>query len=344
MRSPVLAFLLRGCVLVPLLLLSRCERADAPRSSPAAPVPVRVGTAELRPRAVVTEVVGTVRASRRATLAPLLDGTVAEVRVGLGSRVRAGQVLVQLRAGEVGARLQEARAVAEQAERDRARAVLLRHDGAISVAQLEAALAQASVAHAKEAEARSIAERTLVRAPFDGVITAKLASAGDTALPGKPLLVVEAPSGLRLEAQVPERSGADLVVGSRVPVRLEGVDRDLDGEVAEIQPSSDDVTRTRLFKIDLPETPGVAPGRFGRVLVPGERSMAVVASSGALRRRGQLETVFVVEAGLARLRLVRSGRPGDGEVEVSSGLSGGETLVIAPPPELVDGARLEVVR
>ena len=324
-----------------LLLLCGCAAQSSPGPGPGpAPRRVRVAEAQRSSRSVVTEVVGTLRAARSATIAPLLGGTIAEIRVGLGSSVRAGDVLVRLAAREVEARLAQSQAVTAQAERDRTRATFLREQGAIPAAQLEATLSQWSVARARQAEASSVAERMVLRAPFAGVITAKVASVGDTALPGQPLLVLETPTALRFEAQVPERAGEDLTLGDRLAIRLDGMDRELEGRISEIQPASDDATRTRLFKIALPDIPGLRSGRFGRLLVGGGQSLAVTVPSEAVIRRGQLETVFVVESAVARLRLVRSGREADGRVEISSGLSGGEAVALAA--ELVDGQRVEV--
>jgi RND family efflux transporter MFP subunit len=289
---------------------------------------------------VVTEVVGTVRATRSATIAPLISGTVSEVRVGLGSSVRAGEVLVRLSAREVEARLEQSRAVAEQASRDRARATSLREQGVISVAQYESALAQWSVARARDSEASSIAERLVLRAAFAGVITSKTTSVGDTVLPGQPLLVLEARSALRLEAQVPETLGESLTVGDPLPVRVEGLAGDLEGRLGEIQPASDALSRTRLFKIDLPDAPGLRSGQFGRARLAGGQSLIVTVPSGAITHHGQLESVFVVESGVARVRLVRSGRERAGWVEISSGLAGGETVAMAGVG-LVDGERVE---
>jgi len=275
---------------------------------------------------------------KSATIAPLISGTVAEIRVGLGSSVRAGEVLVKLSAREVDARLEQTRAVSAQAARDRARATSLVGQGAISVADYEAAMSQWSVALARQAEASSIAERRVLRAPFAGVITSKFASIGDTALPGQPLLVLEARSALRLEAQVPETAAERLALGDVVPVRIEGLE--LEGRLAEVQPASDATTRTRLFKIDLPDTAGLRSGQFGRALLAGSESRTVTVPLEAVVRHGQLESVFVVDSGVARLRLVRSGREWKGRVEISSGLSGGEKIALATTG-LVDGARVE---
>jgi membrane fusion protein, multidrug efflux system len=335
----------RRGLLVPVALLCGCAGEPARPPAPSAPPRgVRVATAERTRRAVTTEVVGTVRAVRSATIAPLISGTVAEIRVGLGSSVRAGDVLVRLSAREIDARLEQTRAVAALAKRERDRATVLRDQGAISIAQYDAAMSQWGVAQAGQAEASTIADRRLLRAPFAGVVTAKLANAGDTAMPGQPLLVLEAPEPLRFEARVPEAAVGQLTVGQALPVRLDGLDQDLEGHVAEIQPGSDDATRTRLAKIDLPQTAGMRSGRFGRVRVATGTSVAVTVPAEAVVRHGQLEAVFVVGAGTARLRLVRTGRGEDGRLEIASGLSGDEKVVLAGPADLADGQKVEVVR
>jgi multidrug efflux pump subunit AcrA (membrane-fusion protein) len=120
---------------VPLALLSvACGSPAAPAPTPPATSltevrVVPVVRAERSLRATQTEVVGSVRAVREATIAPLLSGTVAEVRVGVGTSVRAGDVLVRLSAREVEARVEQARARSALANRERERSVALREYG-----------------------------------------------------------------------------------------------------------------------------------------------------------------------------------------------------------------------
>ncbi|HEY3497722.1 MAG TPA: efflux RND transporter periplasmic adaptor subunit [Polyangiaceae bacterium] len=335
---PTLAFLTTCLV----SLLWGCLEQPAPQRPDGSRREVVVGEASRSSRPIVTEVVGTVRAVRSATIAPLISGTVAEVRVGLGSAVRAGDVLVRLSAEEVHARLEQARAASALAQREHERAESLRSKEVISSAEYDAAVSHFSIARARQAEASTVAGRAVLRAPFAGVITAKLANAGDTAMPGQPLLILEAPGALRLEARVPEAGSEGLQVGQTVPVRLEGLDHDVRGTVAELQPASDDATRTRLAKVDLSESSGLRAGRIGRLLLATGSSLAVSVPSGAVVRHGQLEGVFVVEAGTARLRLVRSGRMHEGRLDIASGLSGNERVVIDGAAELVDGERVQV--
>lgn len=341
MKRRLAPFPVRRCLAL-LAALSACASEPRPPtalSSP--PIGVQVAKADRSPQPVLTEVVGTVRSVHDAAIAPLVSGTVTEVRVRLGSLVRAGEVLVKLSAQELDARREQARAVSALARQDRDRATTLKEHDAITVAQYEAALTQWSVAHAQEAEASTVADRTVLRAPFAGVITAKLVNVGETALPGRPLLVLESRAANRFEARVPETASDELAVGRHLPVRIEGLGRELQGRIAEIDPSSDDATRARLVKIDLPETPGLRSGQFGRALLATRRAVTVTVPSDAVVRHGQLESVFVVASGTAHLRLVRCGRELDGRTQISSGLSGGETVAVAGAAELVDGQRVQ---
>ena len=77
-----------------------------------------------------------------------------------------------------------------------------------------------------------MADRTVLRAPFAGGVTAKLPNVGDTAMPGQTLRTVEAPGTLRFEARVPDTRRDELTVGTALPVRLDGPDRDIDGRIA----------------------------------------------------------------------------------------------------------------
>jgi RND family efflux transporter MFP subunit len=328
-----------------LVQLWGCAGETLPDTPPSPPAKaVRVVVADRSALPVLTEVVGTVRSAHEATMAPLVGGTVAEVHIGLGSSVRAGEVLMRISAREVDERLEQARAVLALAARERDRAVALNGQGTIAAAQYEAAVSQWSVARAQEAEASAIAERALLRAPFAGLITAKLVNVGETVLPGRALLTLESRAARRFEAQIPEAASRELAVGLALEVRIEGQARPIEGRVIEIQPASDDATRARLVKLELPETPGLRSGQFGRVFLPTGVAATVTVPASAVVRLGQLEAVFVVESGAARLRLVRCGREADDRVQISSGLSGGERVVVAEAADLVDGQAVEAAR
>jgi RND family efflux transporter MFP subunit len=252
-------------------------------------------------------------------------------------------VLVRISAREIDARLAQAQAVYAQAKLERDRSVALRAGEAISQAQADASLSQFLVAEAARAEAQTLAGHTVIRAPFAGVVTAKLVEVGDVAMPGRPLLVVEAPELLRFEAMVPEAAAQVLGRGDELAVSIDGTGATVGGTIAEISPSADPASRTVLIKLDLPRGTNARPGMFGRIARPANDRSAVAVPPAALVRRGQLDEVFVVEDGTAHVRLVRIGREQEGFVELLAGVRKGESVAIADAAHLVDGQKVEAL-
>jgi RND family efflux transporter MFP subunit len=206
-------------------------------------------------------------------------------------------------------------------------------------AQLDPRLARA------EQELRSatiMRDYAKIAAPFAGIVTAKSVEPGNLATPGAPLLTIEQDGVYRLEASVDESRLPSALAGATVEVALEGVERKLNARVSEVVPAVDAASRSSIVKIDLPAIPQLRSGMFGRAFFPLGRRTVVVAPRAALVERGQLQSVFVVEDGTARTRLITTGQRAKDAMEVLSGLNAGEKVVTPIPAGLQDGARLEV--
>lgn len=283
------------------------------------------------------EVVGTVRARLRSVIEAKVSGRIEQLPVAAGQRVKTGDLLVQLDAREVQARLDQAVALREQADGDLKRFTSLLKQEAVTRAEFDAVQARHRVAQAAVTEAETMLAYTRVVAPFDGVITRKWTDVGDVAAPGKPLVEMDDPTRLRIEANVPESLIEKLQPGARFPVRIAASGQPLEGVVAEIAPSADPNSRTFLVKLDLPAEASLRAGQFGRVLVPVLEVSALRVPTSAVLSRGQLELVFVVTEGKARLRLVKTGKQLGREVELVSGVSAGETVVVEGATGLADG-------
>lgn len=287
------------------------------------------------------EVVGTVRAKLHAAVEAKVSGRIEALLVAPGQLVKQGETIASLDSREVKARLDSAQAVRDQATRDLERISKLVKDGASTTSELDAVQARQRVATAAVAEAETMLGHARVVAPFDGVITSKLADVGDLATPGRPLVEIEDPARLRFEADVPEALLDRLQLGVKLPVRVSSLKESVEGVVSEIAPVAEAVSRTYLVKLDLPVVPGLRAGQFGRVAVPtGEADVPHVPVSSVIQR-GQLEYVYVAEAGKAHLRLIRTGKRFGDDVEVVSGLNAGEK-VVADPSQVQDGQPLEV--
>jgi RND family efflux transporter MFP subunit len=187
-----------------------------------------------------------------------------------------------------------------------------------------------------------VRDYTRISAPFSGVVTAKSVEPGDLAAPGAPLLTIEREGAYRLEASVDESRLPFVKAGQTVDIALESLDRRLTAHVSEIVPAVDAASRTYIVKIDLPAMPNLRSGMFGRAMFPlGTRKVSTIPPP-AMVEHGQLQSVFVIEDGCARTRLVTTGERRQSAVEVLSGLSEGEKLVSPVPAGLTDGARVEV--
>jgi RND family efflux transporter MFP subunit len=184
-------------------------------------------------------------------------------------------------------------------------------------------------------------EYARLAAPFAGVVITRTVEPGNLATPGSPLLTLEQDGLYRLEASVDESKLASVRVGQAVEAVLEA-DRTLSARVSEIVPSVDAASRSYIVKLDLPAAPRLRTGMFGRAIFPLGMQQVVAVPLAALMERGQLQSVFVVEDGVAHTRLVTTGRRNNDAVEVLSGLNAGEKVVLPVPVGLQDGARVEV--
>lgn len=322
--------------LLPVLLLAACGGHDA-KHIPAPELPnlaVKVQLAKLEPHVSVEEVVGTVRSKQRAVVEAKVSGRVLEYTATPGAMVKAGDLLARLDVQEIQAKVDQARAMLDQAKRDFDRQKQLIASNATTRQEFDAADARVKIGTGAVSEAETMLSYAKVTAPFDGVVTRKLAEVGDLAMPGKPLLEIEAPTSLRFEADLPEAILDRVKLGEKMPVRLAKV---IEGTVSEISPVADPVSRTFRVKLDLPPSEGLRTGQFGRVSVPVAEVKLLLVSQSAVLKRGQMELVFVAKDGKAALRLVKSGKGLEDRVEVLSGLEEGEQVIVSETAKLTDG-------
>lgn len=346
------------------------------------PVTVTTATAHEASLPIIYRASGTVRGRTTVTVTSKTAGYVRAVHVAAGDHVTAGQELVDLEANDVRAGVSRARAeldhageskaeaasgveaarvAAKLAETSLARVRKLFEGGAVTRQELDEAesKAQGAAAQLQMAEARlraassgigvsqaALAETlaTLdyarVVAPFAGRVVERRVDPGTFAAPGVALLVLDDEATLRVETAVEESRGAELKLGDPVTVEVNGATPA--GTIGELSPAVDIASRTFVVKIDLRDPSALRPGTFARVGFRVGTQPRLVVPSAAITTIGALERVFVVDQGVAHLRMITAGESQEGQTEVLSGLSAAETVVAAPPHELRDGSRVEV--
>jgi RND family efflux transporter MFP subunit len=325
-----------------ILLLAGCQKGQPVASVTVPAASVRVRSIEPKPHVAFENVVGTVRPKLQSVIEAKVSGQIEKMLVVPGQQVKAGDLLVQLRVREIQAKLDETLATQRQTETDLKRYSILLEQRVVSQQDFDAVQTRARIAKAAAIEAETNLAYATITAPFEGIITRKLADVGDLASPGKPLVELEEAKSLRLEADVPEAIVGSVEMGAKFEVRIESQPNEIEAVVSEIAPAGDPKSRTFVVKLDLPASAGLRAGQFGRVAIPVGETQVLRTPESAVIQRGQMELVFVVADQHAHLRLVKTGKHFGDEVELVSGVDPGEQVVIEGNKNLVDGQPVDI--
>ena len=205
-------------------------------------------------------------------------------------------------------------------------------------------LARIDQAKADVSGARIYAGYAHLVSPINGAVVSKQGDVGSMATPGAPLITIENDSSYQLEVAVEESQLSNIHLQDQARVEIEALgNKELTCSVVEIVPAADPNSRSFTVKLALPNMPGVQlrSGLYGRARFISGQRQALAIPQKAITQWGQLTGVFVVDqSGVARLRLVRTGKSFGEKIEVLSGLGDGEQIVVDVPPALQDGSRV----
>lgn len=328
-----------------VLLFSQGTQATASETQPDKKLAVAtVRTQEVIEQEVpsLVEVVGTLQATQRAAIAAKVTGVITDIPVLLGSKVNQGDLLVTISAEEISAQVNQAEAQLAQAKRNLDREKKLLKKKASTSETVRSMQEMYALAQAGYREAKTMLGYATITAPFSGVVTRKNGNAGDLATPGTPLLLLENNEHLQVVTAVPETLVLHIKSGDTLAVSIPAAELQTKGTVAEIAPSADPSSRTAPVKINLEPNNKLRTGQFARVILPGTSTSSIFVPQAAVLSRGQMEKVFVAAEGKAHLRLVRTGFHRDGMIEVLSGLTPGEQVIIENNQLLVNGQPLQI--
>jgi RND family efflux transporter MFP subunit len=287
---------------------------------------------------------GTVKSRTVANIAPKMTARIIEIKVKAGDKVKKGDIIARLDERDIKAQEQaalaalagaHAQANRAQADEQRTRSLYskeaaTRENFDAVVARANEVLAGVSQAASTVTEIRSHLADTLLLAPFDGTVVKRLKEPGDMGLPGVPLVTLQTPQGLRLEADVPSTCAGRYRIGMDVTVRIDTLGLSTRAQIDEISPEVDPQTRTQLIKITLPAIEGLQPGYFGWLEQACGRHEALLIPISAVQHIGQLEVVKVLSEGRQLMRHIRTGKIFGELIEVISGLHAGETVITHP--------------
>ncbi|MBV8034306.1 efflux RND transporter periplasmic adaptor subunit [Roseateles sp.] len=363
--TPILTALTLALTLTACSKGGKPDEAKAAAAKTAAPLLLapedlrRVGQSGLIGAPVIT---GAIQPARRADLRAEVAAVVLQVAKDNGERVRAGDLIIRLDPTAIRDSLtsaEEALRAAqqsfEQTERVLARQRTLNQQGMISMQGLEdaevrrnAAQSELAAARARAVTARQQVSRTEVRAPFDGVVSERKTSVGDTVQIGRELVKVIDPASMRFEGQVSADRLGELRLGQPVAFRINGFGgAEFRGKLARIDAAANATTRQVELIAEFNErdkAPQVA-GLYAEGRVESADRRVLVLAEGSVQRQGDNAFVWKVASNqLKKVAVTVGGRDERrGEVVIASGLALGDEVLRAPAGNLVDGAPVQRV-
>jgi RND family efflux transporter MFP subunit len=295
--------------------------------------PLATATVELREIELTYPAEAVVEAVKQAVIAAQVPGRVVEVRADAGDAVKQGQLLMRIDAREAAEGYAASQATLANAKANYERTKNLHAQKFISKAALDKAEADYRAAQAGAGAAGAAASHASIVSPLTGFVAQRHTEAGELATPGRPLITVYDPKGLRVTSSIPQYKLAAVRATLQAKIEFPETGKWVDAAKVEVLPAADPRTHTVTARVYLPDNlPGIIPGMFARTHFVTGKAKKLLVPAAAVLRRGEVTAVYVIdEKNAARLRQVRLSEPlAGGFHEVLAGVSAGEKVALDP--------------
>jgi RND family efflux transporter MFP subunit len=301
---------------------------------------------------------GVVKPHLETDIAAQVTAPITVITKREGNSVHRGEILVRLHSPALEASVEQANATLLSAERQqtaattqsklatdtlarylqlRARHSVTPHEldqmeaqSAAAQADQQTAVAQVAAVRASLAVQRANAADAILCAPFDGVVTQRFADPGTLAVPGMPILHIQAAGQEEVDFSIPEEILHTLHLGSRVPVVLASAASPIEASVTNLSPAGNAASHSFLVKATLPESNSLHVGSVVSVLLPATKSYSsITVPTTALIEQGGLDAVLALNGeNRAEVRYITVGRNTGNTVEVLNGLQAGNRILL----------------
>ncbi len=330
-------------------LLPTSGQAGAPPAAPGpdrnAALPVFTHTVKVQPLTERITATGTLRADESVDLVSELSGKVVAIEFEEGTRVQRGAVLLKIDDSELRAQLARAQSRVSLARAQAERQKQLGVGVGTTQEALDAALSEVRVLEAEAEVVASQLAKTVLRAPFDGLIGLRYVSEGAFLTPATRIATLQKIDPIKVEFAVAERHLDRIQRDGKVQISVAGVDGPIAGEIYAIEPRVDMDTRMLRLRARAPNSAGrVLPGGFATVELPlREIPDAIMVPADALVPGLNQQQVYVIEQGRAQPRTVATGIRSTREVQILSGLQSGEVVITSGQLQLRPGMPVQAV-
>jgi len=306
-------------------------------------------------------ITGSIQPERRADLRAEVSAIVLQVLKENGEPVKKGDVILRLDETSIRDNVNSAEEAArasqqslDQTQRMLERQTTLRSSGMVSSQALEdmelrrnTAQSELAAAKSRLVTARQQLGRTVVRAPFDGIVSERKVSSGDTAQVGKELVKVIDPASMRFEGTVSADKIGVVKVGQPVLFRVNGYPgQNFAGTVKRVDPAANAVTRQVEVLVSFagPSQPRVA-GLYAEGRVESQTSAALTVPQSSLVQAGDINYVWRVKNGVMSKAMLGIGTRDErtGNWQVLSGLAAGDTIMRVPGSNFKDGLKVAFI-
>jgi len=299
---------------------------------------------------------GGIRANQQATLYAKVAGYLKSISVDKGDRVQAGQSLAEIEVPELLADLARYKAEVKVADTDyqRASAAQKKAPDLVTPQSVDEAKGRLDIASANLEHTETLLRYAKVTAPFAGVVTARFVDSGafipsatsGSAAQNAAIVTIADFNTVRAQVAVPEAEASLVQVGQPVKLSVEGLaGKTFDSKVARLSYALEEATRTMLVESDLPNGDlTLRPGMYATIRIGVEKHQnALLIPVEALVMEKANAFAFLADGAKAKKLPIKIGFNDGAKVEVLSGLTGNENIILVGKLALADGAAVNVV-
>jgi len=309
------------------------------------PISVSVDTIRLQNIVDAGNYTGTFEPNKETKISADIQGKINAVLVDVGIYVSKGQTLIQLDNSLLKLQLQTVEVQIEGLEDDVNRYTILTEADAVQGVQLEKARLGLKSAKVQRATLLEQISKTSIKAPFNGIVTAKLNEEGGFAAPGVPLLQITDISTLRFTVNVPENDLVKFQNNQTYKINADVYpDISLSGKVSMIGSKANMGNSFPIqFQVANTKNLSIKSGMFGKVnLSESEQEQGILIPTSAIMEENGIAKVYVIKNGKAVLQSITTTKTIGNKTLVLNGLNENDIIVTNGFINLFDGANISI--
>ncbi|MBI5474841.1 MAG: efflux RND transporter periplasmic adaptor subunit [Ignavibacteriae bacterium] len=291
------------------------------------------------------ETVGTILSNEEVEVRPEISGRIVRLSFKEGGRVAKGQLLIKINDADLKAQLMRAEASLKLEREREARMKALYEKDLASKAEYDNVATNLNLADAEVRLIRAQIAKTEIRAPFDGNIGLRFVSEGSYVTPTTAITTLQNLGVVKIDFAIPERYAGSFAIGDKISFSIQNSPRTFSGAVYAIQPKIDPTTRTLRLRALSPNKEGaLLPGSLASVEVSMREKSVLMIPAYAIIPELKGHKVFLFKNGKAEQRNVDTGTRTEDKIEITGGLSAGDTVITSAILQIRPGMSVQLAR